>query len=172
MNITNGRELDAALATITNAMTNSSAPGQRAGNRAVELMQAKMQGPKNGILYGSHRASAPGEAPAIETGSIHDGFRVESSGATTNVYNDSDHWMHMEYGTIHIAPRPFIATTLEESSNEIARVYADELAAIVESMGSEGSPIGSGRVAQGGSGGSRSTPQVPRRVASVRNVLK
>ena len=35
-----------------------------------------MSGAKSGILYGTHQASAPGEAPAVDTGTLKNNMHV------------------------------------------------------------------------------------------------
>ena len=78
----------------------------REGNRLI------IDGPKTGRVYGGHQASAPGEAPANETGELVKSGRVVDRGETgrfvrTNVEWNAEHAAYMQFGTSKIAPRPF-----------------------------------------------------------------
>jgi HK97 gp10 family phage protein len=57
----------------------------------------------------THQASAPGEAPAIDygilSGSIQQGMTGETSGA---VYTNMLYAVYLEFGTRHLAARPFM----------------------------------------------------------------
>lgn len=73
-----------------------------------------MAGPKSGSVYGGHIASAPGEPPAIDTGALFNSIthemETQTSGAT---YTNMEYAAHLEFGTIHMAARPFFAPAAE-----------------------------------------------------------
>lgn len=79
----------------------------------VALALGSMRGPKHGLLYPRgkkmHRASAPGEAPAMDTGNLANSFEVEhpdSCEAIVSVHGE--YAQYLEFGTEHMAPRPFL----------------------------------------------------------------
>lgn len=74
----------------------------------VELdIKAAMAQSKSGQVYGSHVASAPGEAPAMDTGALANSVQVESTGPTSAaVSSNQDYAAHLEYGTRRMAARP------------------------------------------------------------------
>lgn len=71
-------------------------------------IKAQMSGTKSGRIYGAHQASAPGEAPAVDEGALIGSVMTEASPGSTSgyVYTDKDYALHLEFGTVHIAPRP------------------------------------------------------------------
>ncbi|MFH0980642.1 MAG: hypothetical protein V2A79_03775 [Planctomycetota bacterium] len=79
----------------------------------AERSVSSMAGGKSGRMYGQHQASAPGEAPAIDTGQLADSIQTEVSGSKGMVYTNSEHGPHMEWGTHDISPRPFFAPAAE-----------------------------------------------------------
>lgn len=57
----------------------------------------------------THRASAPGEPPATDTGRLAGSIRVqESGGPQAAVEAQVDYAIHLEFGTRHMAARPFM----------------------------------------------------------------
>lgn len=63
-----------------------------------------------------HVRSAPGEAPAVETGRLKTSLHVSvsSSGrAEADVVAPVEYAAALEYGTRHMAPRPFLAPALD-----------------------------------------------------------
>lgn len=70
--------------------------------------------PKTGKMYGRHQASAPGEPPAIDTGTLQGsgGFR-KIGPLKYEVYFSVKYARDLELGTRNIAPRPFVAPAFE-----------------------------------------------------------
>lgn len=111
--------------------------GVMAGTELVHTVATqKIQNPpKTGRVYRrrgiSHRASAPGEAPATDTGGL------VQSGSTSydleqvvgRVNWSAAHAPAMEYGTQRIEPRPFARVSLEESREEITSGIAEAVKA-------------------------------------------
>lgn len=70
-------------------------------------IQTQMQGPKTGAWYGGHQASAPGEAPAIDTGALVNSILAQMTGPlSAQVASGMEYAAGLEFGTAHIAPRP------------------------------------------------------------------
>lgn len=79
------------------------------------VIKRSMAEPKSGALYGSHRASAPGESPAMDTGTLAASIQVEPTGATSAaVATNMDYAVHLEYGTVNMAARPAWVPAAEE----------------------------------------------------------
>jgi hypothetical protein len=71
--------------------------------------------PKSGRMYGRHQASAPGEAPAIDTGALTNSIQVAMEGdMTAYVFTNMEHGPGLEYGTRKMAARPFMLPAAED----------------------------------------------------------
>lgn len=102
--------------------------------RAVELI---MSPPKSGKIYRrrgvDHQASAPGQAPASDTGRLVNSRRVEliESQLRARLNFSTAYALALEVGTKHMEPRPYARRALAETKDEgIARVRAEILAAL------------------------------------------
>lgn len=86
--------------------------------------RAILRGPKTGRLYrGSkkkmHRASAPGEAPATDTGRLASSIYHRMIGAdAAEVSTDVDYAGYLEFGTRKMAPRPYLKPALDAVAPE------------------------------------------------------
>lgn len=72
----------------------------------VEKVRSSMLTPKSGKFYANpfpHIASAPGEAPAVASGDLY--ASIHKMG--TSVVASANHAVYLEFGTRHMAPRPF-----------------------------------------------------------------
>jgi len=79
-----------------------SAAGQIAGNAA-------------GSMEGQVGRSAPGHAPAIDSGILHDSIDSKMIGPTSAMaYTNVEYAQHLEYGTVHMEPRPFLVPAAEQ----------------------------------------------------------
>ena len=96
--------------------------------KVKENIETAMSLPKSGNVYGRHVASQPGEPPAIESGDLVESAEItmESPTVGTITYT-SDHAAAMEYGTVHIAPRPFLTPGIETERPAFNRGVADLL---------------------------------------------
>lgn len=88
---------------------------QKAGNAvrdtAIYLIE---NSPRSGRSYGGVRTSAPGEAPASQTGRLVRSFRVEvhRENYTVSIRNNAPYAHMLEFGTIKMAPRPYLRPAL------------------------------------------------------------
>ena len=75
--------------------------------------KALMSGPKSGAFYARpqgkmHQASAPGEAPAVDTGNLINSIQVQMvSTFRWMVFTNAEYAPVLELGGAHIAARPF-----------------------------------------------------------------
>ena len=90
-------------------------------------IDAVTQGSPAGIVYTradteankgrakTHRASAPGQPPASDTGVLAESIAVETgpTGLTATVESRAEYSEHLEHGTDNIAPRPFMRPAAE-----------------------------------------------------------
>ena len=97
--------------------------GQLIRGEAIKSIQS---GAKSGVLYQmynprrEHRASAPGQAPASDTGNLVSKIIVkQKSKNITNVESNADYSAFLEYGTSKMDPRPFMLPAFEKSKKPI-----------------------------------------------------
>jgi len=97
--------------------------GQFIRGEAIKSIQS---GAKSGIVYEkynprrSHRASAPGQAPASDTGNLVSKIIVKQKTKNiTNVESNADYSAFLEYGTSKMEPRPFMLPAFEKSKKPI-----------------------------------------------------
>lgn len=94
------------------------------GNENVRFTRKEIKSKnKTGRLYGQHRASAPGQYPANETGALAKGVRFKTSGSTMRFGDTVMHGKFLEGGTKvggkrRMAPRPHIRATVEARQRE------------------------------------------------------
>lgn len=81
---------------------------------------------KSGRMYGSHRASAPGEAPAIDTGHLASSIQTAPEGrAAYVVYTNAEYAARLEFGGARIAPRPFLGPAASAAAAGFRERMAD-----------------------------------------------
>lgn len=97
------------------------------------------RGPKTGRVYPRgkgrvHRASAPGESPATDTGTLASRIYSElrASGHEATVYGAVSYAGYLEFGTSRMAPRPYLAPALETHAEEFVRDIEDAVAGRLE----------------------------------------
>lgn len=92
-------------------------------------VQVDMAGPKSGRWYQNHRASAPGEAPAMDTGTLANSIDTEreSPGAWV-VYTNVDYAEYLEFGTVRMASRPAFVPAAERNAQGFTDRIADAIA--------------------------------------------
>lgn len=99
------------------------------------VIKISMGEQKHGRTYGSHVASAPGEAPAIEMGALVNTIRVElasseAGSASAIVGTNAEYGEELEFGTARMKPRPFLrpaADQHQQEVNEAATITAKRL---------------------------------------------
>ena len=92
----------------------------QAAEFGAEDMQRRIkEGPKSGIHHSGlpNQSSASGESPAHQYGELERSIRAHTERAESDLTASAD--VHseigpmLEYGTVHIAPRPFAAPATE-----------------------------------------------------------
>ena len=97
--------------------------GQLIRTEAIKSIQT---GAKSGIMYQKynprreHRASAPGQAPASDTGNLVSKIIVkQKTKNVVNVESNADYSAFLEYGTSKMEARPFMLPAFEKSKKPI-----------------------------------------------------
>lgn len=106
---------------------------QRAIRASMVLKNSSLEvlrGSRSGRLYGSHRASAPGEPPAVKSGTLFDSWRPVQYGArhaSPAIETNVPYTGYMENGTPGglIAPRPFEDKIVEKAEPQVTAIYAE-----------------------------------------------
>jgi HK97 gp10 family phage protein len=80
--------------------------------------KGSMSGPKSGRIYPrkgrKHQASAPGEAPAIDTGALVNSIEViKNSELSATVGSNMEYAAILEFGGVRMAPRPWLGPAFE-----------------------------------------------------------
>jgi len=103
-----------------------------------EIVRLITQTPKTGLIYRrrgvEHQASAPGEAPASDTGRLVNSTRIEYDvpQLSADVVVSTEYAHALEYGTQTIEPRPFARPALANKRAEIEDDVNAELAAVLQ----------------------------------------
>ena len=91
-----------------------------------EAIKSIQTGAKSGVMYQmynprrEHRASAPGQAPASDTGNLVSKIIVKQKTRNiTNVESNANYSAFLEYGTSKMEPRPFMLPAFEKSKKPI-----------------------------------------------------
>lgn len=99
-------------------------------NEAISLI---LNTPKTGRVYYrrgvEHVASAPGEAPASDTGRLVNSIRTvyDFSSMTGQVVVSAAYGAHLEFGTQKMAPRPFLRPALANTRAQVRRIMQEEI---------------------------------------------
>jgi len=96
----------------------------------VAHAQTEMARPKSGRIYWrggyAHFASAPGEAPAIDTGALVNSFRVvQETPRRAIVGVAAEHGVYTEEGTSRMEPRPYLRPAAEAVWPEFERAVRE-----------------------------------------------
>lgn len=105
--------------------------GSRASTYARDAVITQLSGPRTGRHYGTHQASAPGEAPAVKTGILRNSFETmpnvikygigkttvsSTVSADTTKHGASQfNYAWIDKGTKNIAPRPYLDKATEKA---------------------------------------------------------
>ena len=97
--------------------------GQLIRGEAIKSIQT---GAKSGVMYQmynprrEHRASAPGQAPASDTGNLVSKITVKQKSLNVvHVESNADYSAFLEYGTSKMEARPFMFPAFEKSKKPI-----------------------------------------------------
>ena len=91
-----------------------------AQNIRTHAIKSVQRGTKSGLVYEktspkrTHRASAPGEAPATDTGRLANSINAEIDGKKAEIVADTEYAAWLEFGTQSIEPRPFMIPAMEK----------------------------------------------------------
>lgn len=114
-----------AVQLVANDAKQRVARGPKSGNIYTHFFRSK-----NGTVFpvekrgAPHQASAPGEAPATDTGRLLNSISADGSFDGTKfegyVRADVDYARYLEFGTSKILPRPFLIPSVEANRQRIA----------------------------------------------------
>ena len=97
--------------------------GQLIRTEAIKSIQT---GAKSGVMYQKynprreHRASAPGQSPASDTGNLVSKITVKQKSLNVvHVESNADYSAFLEYGTSKMEARPFMFPAFEKSKKPI-----------------------------------------------------
>ena len=91
-------------------------------------LKTSMAGPKSGRMYGSHRASAPGESPAVDSGNLTGSIQqIFPSTLEAKIGTSVEYALYLEYGTGRMAARPLWETTAKESLPTLEKMLTEEI---------------------------------------------
>ena len=106
-----------------------------------EAIKSIQSGAKSGIVYEkynprrTHRASAPGQAPASDTGNLVSKITVRQDGQNkTNVESNAHYSAFLEYGTSKMEARPFMLPAFEKSKKPIVMAVFNRVKKKVEEL--------------------------------------
>ena len=122
-------QLEINLGKVVGAVTgNDLAQALKAGYFVWEGKAKKLiaTSPATGRKYGGHRASAPGEPPASDTGGLLNNWptpkkNFTATGAEIEGGPGQEHASHLDLGTVKMDSRPFMRPALDENEAEIER---------------------------------------------------
>lgn len=85
-----------------------------------------LSGPRSGRRYGSHVASAPGEPPAADTGTLMGSFRpIQGAPNVAGIETSVSYAGLLEGGTSRMAARPFRERIIKESMPAIIQIMSE-----------------------------------------------
>lgn len=102
-----------------------------------EALSLILDTPKTGRTYRrrgvEHVASAPGEAPASDTGRLANSIRTQykKDGLVGVVVASTSYAARLEYGTVRMAARPYMRPALVNRRDAIEQTIADAIRAVL-----------------------------------------
>lgn len=100
----------------------------------AEAIRSIQTGAKSGVMYQmynprrEHRASAPGQAPASDTGNLVSKIIVrQKSQDVTSVESNANYSAYLEYGTSKMEARPFMLPAFEKSKKPIINAVINRI---------------------------------------------
>ena len=106
-----------------------------------EAIKSIQTGAKSGIVYEkynprrTHRASAPGQAPASDTGNLVSKIIVRQKDEDHVFVESNAHYSaFLEYGTSKMLPRPFLFPAFEKSRKPIVEATFKKVVRVIEDI--------------------------------------
>jgi HK97 gp10 family phage protein len=140
--VLNVERLRRRLARMSDAVTRHAREAIAQSAEAIETdaKQSIERGPKTGRLYErsdprrSHRASAPGQAPATDSGRLGRNIThvVDPDGLGASVESRATHSRALEFGTTDMAARPFMHPAFERNRSQIRRMLGRAVATAIK----------------------------------------
>lgn len=120
-------ELDAA--TVHFLKTEEARRVTRAAERGRKVATRPLRG------IGIHRASAPGDPPAVDTGHLRRSMQVDASRLnqqqpTARIGTNVEYARGLEYGTRSIAPRPYFRPSVPKARPKVLSIFRTMLARV------------------------------------------
>lgn len=97
----------------------------------VGEMRRLMSLPKTGRAYrrgrtAIHIASAPGEAPAVDFGTLTNSINVETPTLTTaRISINAEYAAYLEYGTRFMQPRPYVTPAIDKVRTQYVGILGE-----------------------------------------------
>lgn len=88
---------------------------------AVKSIQAHLS---HGAEYGNHTASLPGFPPNTDKGDLVRSIQFNVDGKTASVGTNLRYGAWLEFGTRHIAPRPWLMPAYQENIGKIIAIFS------------------------------------------------
>jgi HK97 gp10 family phage protein len=121
---------------VRNEMVSLIMNGQKTGRLYWRAGLSKMS--KSGKSFsGGHRASAPGEAPASDTGRLVNSITTnyDLANLVGTVTARTAYAAALEYGTVKMAPRPYARPAVASTKGEIEDGIRREIEAVLRGRG-------------------------------------
>lgn len=102
-----------------------------------EMLRLILNTPKSGVIYTrrgvTHQASAPGEPPASDQGTLVREIRVvvQEEKLQAQVNSGAAHSAPLEFGTQYMEPRPFARRALENVRAQVEAAVGNEIAVVL-----------------------------------------
>lgn len=108
---------------------NADKVAEKAANMLVDTMQASFKEPKGSRDRHGKPVSVAGEPPASDVGrNLYESLDVEKiDQGHWAAYSDTKVAVFLEYGTKHMAPRPFATPAAEKVASEVEQMLKDEI---------------------------------------------
>lgn len=132
--VKHAKGIRAALKGVDDATRQAAAEALRDGadDVAARAQELILDPPKTGRIYdrgegfGTHQASAPGEAPASDTGKLANEIgvdRVDLARLRVAIFSSAKYSAFLEFGTSRMEPRPFLRRALREMAPRIVEHF-------------------------------------------------
>ena len=105
-----------------------------------EAIKSIQSGSKTGRTYKrynptrTHKASAPGEAPASDTGNLVSNIMVQEKGDSIEVQSNAEYSKFLEYGTSKMEARPFLFPAYEMSREKIVQSIFKKVSQTIQDL--------------------------------------